>query len=354
MGDSTDLASAPRATSPEHIKRQDTESDRTIQDVEQPDSLDAEKDKSLPPDGGFGWVCVLCNALINAHTWGINSAYGVFLGYYLSNDVFPGTSALAYAFVGGLSISQALFIAPLATWVIHRFGTKASLNTGIFFETLALIGASFSTKLWHLILSQGICFGWGMGFLFTASVGILPQWFLKKRSIANSLSASGSGCGAMIYSLAAGRAIQTIGLPWTFRMLAICTFSVNIIAANVLRDRNKETGTRHNAFDVNILKRPEFLLVLGWGYFSMLGYVVVVFSIPAYATQIGLNSQQAYILNAIVNLGQMIGRPVIGLTSDRYGRINLACLYSFGAGLAIFAFWIPAEVAPSPYGLLLF
>ncbi|KPI37866.1 putative transporter MCH2 [Cyphellophora attinorum] len=337
-----------------HSKHQDASSEQTLQDIEQPSSLDAEKDRALPPDGGYGWVCVVCNACINAHTWGINSAYGVFLGYYLSSNAFPGTSALAYAFVGGLSISQAMLIAPLATYVVHRFGTRASLNTGIFFETLALIGASFATKLWHLILSQGVCFGWGMGFLFTASVGILPQWFLKRRSLANSLSAAGSGLGALIYSLAAGRAIQTVGLPWTFRILAICTFSVNIIACNLLRDRNKLIGTRNRAFDLSILRRPEFLLVQAWGCFSMLGYVVIVFSIPAYARSIGLSESQGYILNAIVSLGQMLGRPIIGLTSDRYGRINLACLYSLCSGLAIFAFWIPTEAAPSPYGLLIF
>lgn len=26
-----------------------------------------------PPDGGYGWICVACYFLINAHTWGINS-----------------------------------------------------------------------------------------------------------------------------------------------------------------------------------------------------------------------------------------------------------------------------------------
>ncbi len=25
------------------------------------------------PDGGYGWVCVACVFMINAHTWGINS-----------------------------------------------------------------------------------------------------------------------------------------------------------------------------------------------------------------------------------------------------------------------------------------
>jgi hypothetical protein len=27
----------------------------------------------VPPDGGYGWVCVACVFLINAHTWGVNS-----------------------------------------------------------------------------------------------------------------------------------------------------------------------------------------------------------------------------------------------------------------------------------------
>lgn len=324
-----------------------------MEDGEQTDIIQEEKDRSLPPDGGYGWVCVLCNALINAHTWGINSTYGVFLGHYLNSNAFPGTSPLAYAFIGGLSISQALLVAPLGTFIIHRTNTRVCLNLGIFFETLSLVGASFSTELWQLVLSQGFCFGWGMGFLFTASVTILPQWFLRHRSIANALAAGGSGIGAMIYSLAAGRAIETIGLAWTFRMLAICVFCVNIVAANLTRDRNKEVGARHNAFDLEILKRPEFLLALGWGYFSMLGYVVVVFSIPAYATQIGLTAQQGYTLNAIVNLGQGVGRPAIGLTSDRFGRINTALITSLGAGLAIFVFWIPAEAVPNSYALLI-
>ena len=26
----------------------------------------------VPPDGGYGWVCVACVFLVNAHTWGLN------------------------------------------------------------------------------------------------------------------------------------------------------------------------------------------------------------------------------------------------------------------------------------------
>lgn len=29
--------------------------------------------QDVPPDGGYGWVCVAAVFMINAHTWGINS-----------------------------------------------------------------------------------------------------------------------------------------------------------------------------------------------------------------------------------------------------------------------------------------
>lgn len=33
----------------------------------------AEEEGGVPPDGGYGWICVACVFWINAHTWGINS-----------------------------------------------------------------------------------------------------------------------------------------------------------------------------------------------------------------------------------------------------------------------------------------
>lgn len=36
-----------------------------------------------PPDGGYGWICVGCVFLINAHTWGINSVKFRHIGHRL-------------------------------------------------------------------------------------------------------------------------------------------------------------------------------------------------------------------------------------------------------------------------------
>lgn len=53
----------------------------------------------------YNRVIVLAVHLLNAHTWGINASYSVFLAYYLRSGAFAGASPIAYAFVGGLSIS---------------------------------------------------------------------------------------------------------------------------------------------------------------------------------------------------------------------------------------------------------
>lgn len=117
----------------------------------------------------------------------------MFLAHYLANNTFPGATSLEYAFVGGFSIGLALLVSPLATLCTRSFGTHATLATGIVLETGAVLGASWATEIAHLFVTQGMLFGFGMGFLFVGSVGIVPQWFNKRRSFANSIGAAGSG-----------------------------------------------------------------------------------------------------------------------------------------------------------------
>ncbi|QSZ29068.1 hypothetical protein DSL72_003578 [Monilinia vaccinii-corymbosi] len=295
--------------------------------TDDPERVEESKPLDTPPDGGYGWVCVGCVFLINAHTWGVNSSYGIFLAHYLSTNIFPGATPLEFAFVGGLSISLGLFTAPVAT-----------------------ICASFANGICQLFLSQGVAFGFGMGFLFVGSVGVVPQWFSRRRSLANGISTAGSGIGGLVYSLGANAMIQSIGLGWAFRVLAIMSFGVNTICTILIKDRSKAVGSVQLAFDARLFKRPEFLLLLGWGFFSMLGYIVLLFSLPSYARSIGLSASQGSVIGALMNLGQGLGRPVVGAFSDVTGRINMAGTCTFLAGLFCLVIWIFAK----SFGVLVF
>ena len=189
-----------------------------------------------------------------------------------------------------------------------------------------------------------------MGFLFVGSVGVVPQWFTKRRSVANGIATGGSGLGCMMYSLASNAMIQRLGIGWTFRILGIISFTVNFVCAILIKDRNKAIGATQLAFDYRLFKRVEFLLTLGWGFFSMLGYIVLLFSLPNYAISIGLTAKQGSITGALLNLGQGLGRPVVGIFSDSAGRINIAGFLTFACGVFCFIVWIFAK----SFGVLIF
>lgn len=197
--------------------------------------------------------------------------------------------------------------------------------------------------MWHMFLSFGLLFGWGTGFFIVSTAGIIPQWFSTRRSLANGIATSGVGVGGIIYSLGTSAMIQHIGLAWTWRVLALTSGVATLICALLIRDRNSDILPNQTAFDLSLLRRPELVLFLGWGFFSELGYVILWFSLPDYATSIGLSPKQGSVIGALLNLGLVVGRPFVGYLSDRKGRLNVVTILTACCGLICLFVWINAK-----------
>jgi hypothetical protein len=187
------------------------------------------------PDGGYGWVIVASVFTINGFTWGVVASYGVYLAYYLSNNLFQSATPLDYAYIGGLNFGCSMLVASPVTYLCRYLGTHIPMLFGIVLMTGGFVGASFCVEnaesgIWGLYLSQGVCVGVGVGFLFVPSVAVTSQWFDKKRSLANSINSAGSGVGGVIVSLATMPMIQHISLGWSLRIIGILSGFMNLIA----------------------------------------------------------------------------------------------------------------------------
>ncbi|TFK52676.1 putative monocarboxylate transporter [Heliocybe sulcata] len=333
--DEVDLKRERSAGSDETITRRDAEagSAYSIERKEGSDAVEAPpSDPASLPDGGYGW------------------SFSIYLSHYLNNNVFPGATSLEYSFVGGLSISLALFIAPLATYVSRHYTFRTAMWIGIALQVGGLIGASFTKEIWQLFLSQGVACGSGMGFIFVSTFGIPSQWFSRRRGMANGIVTAGSGIGGIIWALGTNAIIRNLSLQWAFRITAICCFAVNTTASLLIRDRNKHVQPNQKPFDLKILVRPEYILVMLWGVFSMLGYIVLLYSLPNYAILQGMTTDQASVVGAMLSLGMTFGRPLVGGFSDWTGRINMATGATWFVAFTVFAIWIPAKT----YGPLIF
>lgn len=237
---------------------------------------------------------------------------------------------------------MAMLVAPAVTITARKYGTQAPMLLGILLQTSGFISASFARETWQLYLSQGLLVGLGQGFVYIPSIAILSQWFTKKRSLANGISAAGSGIGGLIFSFAGSALISNISLAWSLRITAVITASMNVAATLLIRNRNEVIRPPQLGFDRLLLRRYGVLLLLMWGFISMLGYMTLLYSLSDFAHSIGLDYTRAASVAAYMNLGTAIGRPLIGIFSDRYGRMEVAGLLTFLCGVSCFAIWLPA------------
>ncbi|KZT52082.1 MFS general substrate transporter [Calocera cornea HHB12733] len=309
--------------------------------------------KATAPDGGYGWIVAICTFMCNAATFGNVTSFGVFLSFYRQNDYFPGTSDIQYAFVGGAIVAIALVISPLSNYLGNRFGFRLPMIVGVLLYTGSQIAAAFARTFWELLLSQGIAMGLGVGLIFIPLLPILSQWFNKRRAIALGLATGGSGGGSLVFSIVTRASIENLGLRWAFIVNAVVCLVVLIPSVLLIRDRSHVLGGKHNMepLELRWLWHRGYVWVWIWAFFSLMGYVFAVWTIPTFAVSgLGLTQTQGANLQAILAAGQMVGRPGIGLVADRMGRINTAAVFTFVAGLSCLVVWMLSR----SYGVLIF
>uniref|UniRef100_A0A093VJ04 Putative transporter MCH2 n=1 Tax=Talaromyces marneffei PM1 TaxID=1077442 RepID=A0A093VJ04_TALMA len=271
------------------------------------------------PDGGYGWVVVFGIAIINAFAWGVSSSFSVYLAFYLDNNYFPGASSLGYSFVGGTNFLAALWVAPFVNILARHAGTKACI----------MVGA-------------------GVGFLFVSTVPIISQWFWKKRSFAQGITAGGSGIGGLIFSASISPMIQNISLAWALRIQGIICFVTLFLASTIVRDRNHHLRPKQHPFDIRFFRRWDVWLLLIWAFLYLLGYMTLLSSLPDFIRSLGLSPSEASLPAILLNLATITGRVGAGFVSDRYGRITIALISSIATGVLCLVFWIPSQsLAPT-------
>lgn len=275
----------------------------------------------------------------------------MFLASYLSGTELEGARTFNFALLGGMLWGIPFLICPLAVRVEERLGNRACLLFGVVLECGSLIAASFASQVWHLFLAQGIGFAAGIGFFQIATQNVLMQWFSRRRSLASGLAAAGTGVGGLTYALVAGRLISETNTSMALRIIAIVAGCVTFGASLAIRGCTyQQGGQKYSFFDRSLFVQPRFLLLIAYACLNMLGEIIILEQLVSFAySNVGISNAQGSIVGAMICLGQVIGRGSIGYLSDRLGRLNMATLATFCAGLVTLLVWPFAK----SYGILI-
>ncbi|KAJ2080237.1 Glucosamine-6-phosphate isomerase (Glucosamine-6-phosphate deaminase) (GNPDA) (GlcN6P deaminase) [Coemansia sp. RSA 988] len=287
------------------------------------------------PNGGYGWVVVVCCFMLEFFAEGPVSAFGVFQDYYV-NERFKGrTSNATISLIGVLSSSCMAILGVVSGKLCERFGYKIVPLYGVFTLSLGYFLASFAYEPWHLLLTQGVLCGVGAALTFLPAVVVPAQWFDRHRGLATGAVSLGIGVGGIVWTEFDHLLIKKISVSWVLRLtsvivLAVCTASLMLIKTYRVSPTVSRVG-------LESVRNSNLFIFLTAAFFTGISSLVPFYYLPAYAKDIGISSSGGALITSIANAASLAGRVLGAVSSDYFGPlVVLVCAYALTSSSILF------------------
>ena len=125
---------------------------------------------------------------------GFPFSFGVFQSYYTTHPPFA-QHPTGIAVIGTCSTGIMYLFAPISLHALEAWPSVHRLSSvvGLIIIVSALIASSFSTRVWHLILTQGVLYAIGGSLLYSPTMFYLDEWFVKRKGLAFGIMWAGVG-----------------------------------------------------------------------------------------------------------------------------------------------------------------
>ncbi|MCJ1354141.1 MAG: hypothetical protein MMC33_004128 [Icmadophila ericetorum] len=299
---------------------------------------------------GFLTICI---------TIGFNQSYGVFQRAYVSGDnnfldASQGENGALIAFVGtlgaGLTWGGSIFVNP---WMERVSSTRYITMGGVLLMSLGFGLASLATRVWHLLLTQGLLYGLGSSMLYFPILSVAPEYFDTHRGSALGFILSGAGIGAVVLSLIIQALISNVGLRWTLRFLCFLNLVISSPIA-ITAAPSRFTSKRPTHVNLSIARKPVFLLSVVAGLLQSSGNLVPLTFLSEFSVTLGYTANFGAILIAVNNGVNSISRLLTGFAGDKFGRQNTLILTVIGSATAVCGIWLSSILHTSKALWILF
>ncbi|KAI8149043.1 major facilitator superfamily domain-containing protein [Fennellomyces sp. T-0311] len=317
----------------------------TIEDKEAACStLDRSADNA---DGKRAWI-VASGTFLLSLLGGLGDTWGIMQDYYQRTNTFnSGTNlSVELTLVGVLHQAMGYCLMFFTNILYSHIGQRWLLIIGLITSTGGLLLASLATSVWHLYLTFGICTPFGIAATSTVINRNIPSWFVKHRSMVFGIQTSMFAVSALVFPFMMIPINNTLGAPWTYRILGFIFFVINGIGTILVKERLpmiKEDQPREQVSDsVNILKNFNFILWLLWAPIQLSVSFAPSTFLPSYATYVGLSDVQGGAIVSVLSAMSTIGGVVVGMIGDKAGNVNTQLVSTTISTICVFIIWMLA------------
>jgi MFS family permease len=246
------------------------------------------------------------------------------------------------AFIGtlaaGLTWSGSIFVNPLMSRVKSL---KTLTMTGAVLMATGYFLASFATRTWHLLLTQGLIEGIGSSLLYFPILSIAPEYFSARRGAAMGFILSGAGTGGLVLSPVTSALISQVGTRWTLRSLALINLCIGMAVA-LATSPTRSSITRPTLVNVRIATKPAFILQALAALLQASGNFVPLTFLPEFSISLGYTAATGALLLAVSNGVNSVARITTGAMADMVGRQNTLIVSLIASALSVSCVWITA------------
>merc|ERR1712000_732415 len=221
-------------------------------------------------------------------------------------------------------------------------------------------------------LTQGLTTGLGMACFFVSSSQIAATWFVKRKSFAIGVVASGASIAGLVYPFMIRELIERIGWARAVQATAALTsvtalFSAISAQPNPLHPLNK--GDNNKWLSVQRWVDPPAFRYAPFNWFCaaiafmFFGFYAVFFNLEewALANNLGKTTERGrpehqvpvFYYLATMNGSSTIGRVLSGWLSDKFGALHVHFVVMFVASILLLAMWTTVNTVAGAFAFVI-
>lgn len=232
--------------------------------------------------------------------------------------------------------------APFTFAFLQRYPTQRRYCSvlGLSVVTLALIVSSFSTRVWHLILTQGVLYGIGGSMLYTPTIIFLDEWFITRKGFAFGVMWAGTGVSGVCIPFIMNWGLNRYSYETMLRVWAIVLVILSGPLLYYVKPRIPVSAATHaRGLDFTFLKTCTFWMLQAGNILESLGFFIPNIYLPTYARSLGLSPVAGTVTVSLFNTTSVFGQVILGSLTDRVHVTTVILISTIGATLSVFLLW---------------
>ncbi len=225
-----------------------------------------------------------------------------------------------------------------------RWGPRPVLLVGAAALAAGLLATSVVQHLWVGYLTYGLGVGIAVACGYVPMVGVVGNWFERRRALALAVAIAGIGVGTLAGAPLSAALIGAYGWRQADVILGIGGAALLVACAVAARRPPPAPGAEPLALRA-LLRNGTFRAMYVATFVGSLALFVPFVFLPTFAVEVGVSPVAAAALIGVIGVASVVGRLAIGALADWMGRIR-----AFQLSLAVlalsFGIWLVTSTLP--------